>query len=292
MSKPEDKYYKRKLRSSYITTLSSITLVLFVLGLLGLIILYAQKVSDYVRENIGFTITLNETAEETAIIRFQKKLEIEDFVKSTRYVSKEEAAEALKSELGEDFIGFLGYNPLLPTIDVQLVAEYATTGHLKKIEQELMKSSIIKRIDYQKSMVKTINENIEKLSIILLAFSLLLMIIAFALINNTIKLSVYSKRFLIRTMQLVGATQGFIRRPFLRQGFVYGLIGSVFTLILLAAVLYFGEQRFPELIDLRDYQTYAILTGTIMLLGIVISYTSTFFAVRKYLNMRTDKLFY
>ncbi|MDZ7776189.1 MAG: permease-like cell division protein FtsX [Bacteroidales bacterium] len=169
MPKTEDRYYKRKLKSAHITTLMSITMVLFVLGLLATIILHAQKVSEYVRENIGFTITLNSDVEDMEVIRFQKRLEVKDFVKTTRHIPVEEAAKQLEEELGEDFIGFLGYNPLSPTIDVRLKAAYARSDSLKKIEKQLMRNSAVKEVSYQESMVQTINDNIEKLSIFLVA---------------------------------------------------------------------------------------------------------------------------
>jgi|AntRauTorckE6833_2_1112554.scaffolds.fasta_scaffold00217_20 cell division transport system permease protein len=291
MPKTEDRYYKRKLKSAHITTLMSITMVLFVLGLLATIILHAQKVSEYVRENIGFTITLNSDVEDMEVIRFQKRLEVKDFVKTTRHIPVEEAAKQLEEELGEDFIGFLGYNPLSPTIDVRLKAAYARSDSLKKIEKQLMRNSAVKEVSYQESMVQTINDNIEKLSIFLVAFSILLMLIAFALINNTIRLSVYSRRFLIKTMQLVGATQGFIRRPFLKQGLFYGFFGAVITIILLAALIYFGEQRMPEILDLSHTKIYSMIAGGVVVAGLLISWISTYFAVRKYLNIQNDKLY-
>lgn len=291
MPKTEDRYYKRKLKSAHITTLMSITMVLFVLGLLATIILHAQKVSQYVRENIGFTITMNNDVEEMEVIRFQKRLEVRDFVKTTRHTPVEEAARQLEEELGEDFIGFLGYNPLSPTIDVRLKAAYARSDSLKKIEQELMRNSSVKEVNYQESMVQTINDNIEKLSIFLLAFTILLMLIAFALINNTIRLSVYSRRFLIKTMQLVGATQGFIRRPFLKQGLFYGFIGSLITIILLAVLIYYGEKRMPEILNLSHTDLYGMIAGGVVVAGLFISWISTYFAVRKYLNIQNDKLY-
>ncbi len=291
MPKTEDRYYKRKLKSAQITTLMSITMVLFVLGVLGTIILHAQKVSEYVRENIGFTITMNNDVDEMEVIRFKKKLEVRDFVKHARHTSVEEAAEELKQELGEDFIGFLGYNPLSPTIDVRLHAAYARSDSLKKIEQNLMRNSAVKEVSYQESMVQTINDNIEKLSILLLIFSVLLMLIAFALINNTIRLAVYSRRFLIRTMQLVGATQGFIRRPFLKQGLFYGFFGALITIFLMGTLVYFAQTRIPEILDLTHLNVYGIIAGSVFVVGLLISWISTFFAVRKYLNIKNDKLY-
>ncbi len=291
MPKTEDRYYKRKLKSAHITTLMSITMVLFVLGVLGTIILHAQKVSEYVRENIGFTITMNNDVDEMEVIRFKKKLEVRDFVKHAKHTSVEEAAEELKKELGEDFIGFLGYNPLSPTIDVRLHAAYARSDSLKKIEQSLMRNSAVKEVSYQESMVQTINDNIEKLSISLLIFSVLLMLIAFALINNTIRLAVYSRRFLIRTMQLVGATQGFIRRPFLKQGLFYGFFGALITILLMGTLVYLAQSRIPEILDLSHLDVYGMIAGGVFIAGLLISWISTYFAVRKYLNIKNDKLY-
>ncbi|MGM0565687.1 MAG: cell division protein FtsX [Bacteroidota bacterium] len=291
MPKTEDRYYKRKLKSAHITTLMSITMVLFVLGVLATIILHAQKVSEYVRENIGFTITMNNDVDEMEVIRFKKRLEVRDFVKHAKHTSVEEAAEDLKQELGEDFIGFLGYNPLSPTIDVRLHAAYARSDSLKRIEQNLMRNSAVKEVSYQESMVQTINDNIEKLSIILMIFSVLLMLIAFALINNTIRLAVYSRRFLIRTMQLVGATQGFIRRPFLKQGLFYGFFGALITILLMGALIFMAQSRIPEILDLSHMDVYGIIAGGVLVAGLFISWISTYFAVRKYLNIKNDKLY-
>ncbi|MCF8230590.1 MAG: permease-like cell division protein FtsX [Bacteroidales bacterium] len=291
MAKSEDKYYKRRLKNSYFTTQVSITLVLFVLGLLGMFLMHAQKITELVRENIGFTITLNQDVEETDIIRFQKKMEVNDYVRSTKYISKEDAARTLKKDLGEDFIGFLGYNPLSPQVEVKLKASYAKSDSLKLIERQLMRNSNIKEVDYQETMITKINDNIERISYILLGISILLLFVAIALINNTIRLAVYSRRFLIRTMQLVGATQAFIRRPFIKQGVLHGLLGAIIAILLLAALVYFGETNLPELRALRNLEHYSILAGGILLSGILISYFSTFFAVRKFLNVNNDKLY-
>lgn len=291
MAKKEDRYYKRRLKSSHFTTQISITLVLFVIGLLGVFLLHAQKITELVRENIGFTITMNQNVDETDIIRFKKKMEVSDYVRSTKYISKEEAAKTLKEDLGEDFIGFLGYNPLSPQVEVKLKASYAKSDSLKLIERELMRNSNIKEVDYQETMITKINDNIERISYLLVGFSVLLLFVAIALINNTIRLAVYSRRFIIRTMQLVGATQAFIRKPFVKQGVLHGILGAFIALLLLALLMYMAENNLPELKELRDLQQYSMLAGGIFVIGILISYFSTFFAVRKYLNVNNDKLY-
>ncbi|MCF8227719.1 MAG: permease-like cell division protein FtsX [Bacteroidales bacterium] len=292
MSKQEEKYTKRRYRASYVTTVVSITLVLFMMGMLGLIILHANKLSEYVKENIGFSIIMKDGVKEAGIIQLQKTLDASAFVKSTEYITKEKAAEIMQKDLGEDFIEFLGYNPLLPSIDLRLRASYANVDSLQKIEQQLLRNSNVKEVWYQKSLVHLINKNIRRIAIILLAFSLLLLLIAIALINNTIRLSVYSKRFLIRSMQLVGATQKFIRKPFILQGLMQGILAALLAILFLMGIIYLSRTEVPELIILQDLKMYISLFVIVIILGLIISYFSTYFAVRKYLKMRTDDLYF
>ncbi|MEI6694530.1 MAG: permease-like cell division protein FtsX [Bacteroidota bacterium] len=292
MSKQEEKYNKRRLKSSYITTVVSISLVLFMLGLLGLIIMHAQKISNQVKENIGFSIFMKESAKEADVIRFQKSLDASTFSKSTEYITKEEAAKNVSKNLGEDFVNFLGSNPLTAQIDVRLNASYANNDSLAVIEKQMLKNDIVKEVYYQKSLVQLVNENIKKISLVFLSFSSLLLIIAIALINNTIRLSVYSNRFLIKTMQLVGATQHFIRKPFLLKGIVSGIYGALIAIAFLAGVLYAAQQNFPDLVNIQEIDLYLIVFGIVIVLGILFSWISTFLAVRKYLNMKTDGLYY
>lgn len=291
MARQEQKYYNRRIRTSYFSTVVSITLVLFMMGLLGLILLHAKKLSDYAKENIGFSIMIKEGTKETDILAFQKRLNSEPFVKSTEYIPKEKAAIELKKELGEDFIGFLGYNPLLPTIDLRLKADYASMEEVAKIERQLLAAPEVKEIFYQKSLVELVNQNIRRISFVVLGFSLLLLLISIALINNTIRLSVYSKRFVIRTMQLVGATRSFITRPFVRNGLVNGFISALVAIGMLAGLMYFVFGEVPELIDLVDPILYGVLIAVLLILGLLISWLSTWLAVRKYLRMRTDDLY-
>jgi cell division transport system permease protein len=291
MAKPEQKYYNRKIRTSYVTTIISITLVLFMMGLLGMLVLHAKKLSDYVKENIGFSIMLKEGVKEAGIISFQKKLDAAEYVKSTEYIPKEKAAADLKRVLGEDFIGFLGYNPLLPSIDLRLKAEYTTSLHVARIEKILLSNPEVKEVFYQKSLVELVNKNIRKISLVILGFSLVLMLISIALINNTIRLSVYARRFTIRTMLLVGATRAFITRPFIWKGLLNGFISAIIAIALLMVLLYFALEEIPELLQLQDVEMYMILIGFVISLGILISWLSTWLAVRKYLRMKTDNLY-
>ena len=291
MARQEDKYYNRKIRTSHFSTVISITLVLFMLGLLGLLLLNTKKLSDYAKENIGFSIMIKEGVKEAGIMAFLKKLDTENYVKSTEYIPKEKAAVQLKKELGEDFIGFLGYNPLLPTIDLRLKAGYANLESVNRIEKKLLANPEVKEVFYQKDLLEMVNQNMERISLIILGFSAVLMIIAIALINNTIRLSVYSRRFIIRTMQLVGATRSFIRRPFIRNGIIDGFISAIFAIGLLMVVIYFLFQEIPELIQIVDLKLYIGLIITVLLLGILISWFCTWLSVRKYLRMKTDELY-
>jgi cell division transport system permease protein len=292
MAANEDKYSKRKLTTSYLSTIVGLTLVLYMLGLLGLVVLHAKKLSDYVKENIGFTIYLNDEVNDADVLQLQKTLDAREYIKSTEFITKEKAAKALQKDLGEDFISFLGYNPLPASIDVRLKADFANSDSLTLLENELVKNKNVKEVSYQKSLVTTINENLQKISLIILGFSCLLLVLAIALINNTIRLSVYSKRFLIRTMQLIGATEGFIRKPFLYKGLIQGVIGSFVAIALLVATLFFAQSEVPELVELQDAALFIKLFIFVILLGVIISWLSTYMAVRKYLKIKTDSLYY
>ncbi|MCK4662396.1 MAG: ABC transporter permease [Bacteroidales bacterium] len=292
MKKKEQKVTKYQLKSSYFITTVSISLVLFLLGLMGFFILNAKNLSNHVKENIGFSIILHDNIKEVDMIRLQKELDATNYVKSTEYITKEKAARLLIHELGEDFIDFLGYNPLLASIEVKLYADFANLESISIIENDLKKYPQIKEVFYQKSLVNLINENVKKISFVLLLFSGLMFIISIALINNTIRLSVYSKRFIINTMKLVGATRKFIRTPFILKSILYGAYGAIIALTLLAVVIYLAQKEFQELAILINVEMYVILFVSVFLSGIFIALISTYFAVNKYLRIKTDTLYF
>ncbi len=291
MARKEDRIIGRRLKSSYVSTVVSITLVLFVLGLLGLIILQTQKLSEQLRQSIQVSIFLNDNAQDRQISRLMAQLNAMPEVNETTYITREEAAESLMKELGEDFVSFLGYNPLSALIQVSLKASYTSPDSMVVFESKVKRHEIVSDVDYQKSLVHLINDNLKRIGIGLLAFSMLLLIIAFALINNTIRLSVFSKRFLIKSMQLVGATQSFIRKPFIIKGIMQGIISALVSIMLLIFTIYAAEKQIPEMAMLHDKQMLAILFSGIIFLGALLSYVSTFFAVRKYLKIKTDNLY-
>ncbi len=291
MKSKQDRYTGRRLKASYVTTIVSISLVLFSIGLIGLLLLHAQKLSDYVKENIGFTVIMNKNVKEADVLKLQKKLDAKEYVKSTEYITEEKAAELFKEELGEDFIRFIGYNPLHTSIEVHLKAEYAVPEQFEFIEKDLLRNDDVKEVFYQKSLVHLVNENVRKITLVILAFSLLLLIIAIALINNTIRLSVYSKRFLIRSMLLVGATERFIRRPFIATEVFHGLLAAIIAIGGLIGVIYLARKEIPEIVSLQSADLFAVLFLFVILTGVLMTWWSTFFAVRRFLRARTDTLY-
>jgi len=280
------------LKSSYITLVISVSLVLFLLGILGLVLINARELSDYFRESLAFSVMLDDEAKEADIRMLQKDLDAKLYVKSTEYVSKDEAAAKMKEALGEDFINFLGDNPLPPSIDVYLYAGYTSPDSVTKIEKYVLEYPFVKEVYYQESLLFLINENVKKISLFLLVLSTFLFLIALTIINNTIRLSIYSRRFLIRTMQLVGATRAFIRRPFLIQSAFHGLLAALIAMSLLMGLLYLIEKEFFLMFSFESVNLLLLLGASIILTGILINIISTFFSVNKYLSISEDKLHY
>ena len=291
MSKKENRTYSRRIRSSAITSMISISLVLLLLGLVGLLLVNGRNIRQQVMESIGFNVILKENIKEADIYQLQKILDAREYILSTEYITKEEAALETEQVLGEDFIQFLGYNPLPPSIRVRLHQQWANPDSVMIIEQDLMQYDSVEEVYYKKSLLYAINENIRQISLVILGFSILLTLISVTLINNTIRLSIYSKRFIINTMQLVGATRGFIRRPFLFRGAASGFSASLISLALLFGLVYLLQEEFEGVISLKDYDLLAILALGVILIGMIINWISTFFAVNKYLNIKTDKLY-
>lgn len=290
--KAEKRSTKWRLRSSYLSSIISNSLVLFMLGVLMLLVFNAKRLSDYVKENIGFSVILHDDVREVDASFLRKTLDASPYVRITQYISKEEAARELQEELGEDFIGFLGYNPLSSSIEVRLKANYANPDSIRKIEDELMAYRPVKEVFYQKSLVNLVNDNVRKISAIILIFSGLLFFVAIVLINNTIRISVYSKRFIINTMKLVGATWGFIRKPFLLNGILHGFYAAIIAVGLLCGVIYLVQKDFYEIINFGQVDLLAAVFGLVILVGMLINFTSTYLAVSKFLRLRVDDLYY
>ncbi len=291
MEEFEESAASKKTKTVYISTVISIALVLLMLGLLGLILVHAKNLSNYVKENIVLNIIVNEGAKEVDVLALQKQIDANPYILKTQYVSKELAARNLTKDLGEDFVEFLGYNPLLSSIDVYMKAEHANNASITRLSQQLTRNPLVKEVIYQKSLIDMVNQNIRVIGLVILAFAVVLLIIAVALINNTIRLAIYSQRFLIKSMQLVGATKNFIRKPFLGYGILHGLIAGLIAIILLLLTLYFAQQQVPELIILRNWFEFGLVFTAVIGVGIFISGLSTYFAVSKYLRLKMYKLY-
>jgi cell division transport system permease protein len=287
-----EKYQKRRLITSYFSVVISIALVLFLVGLLALLVLNTKKVADHFKEQIALSIYLKDTAKEVEIDQLQKSLALAEYTKSIDFVSKEEAARAYSKEIGEDFMEFLGYNPLQNSVDVYFNADYVSETQIAEISRDLSEKEFIDEIIYDKPLIALLNDNIKRLSFWILVVSGLLTFIAVLLINSSIRLSVYSKRFTIKTMQMVGATKRFIRRPFILKSVKLGIIGSTLSLIGMGVVLYYLDQSFPELNLIGDEILLAGIFAGVLVLGILISWLSTFFATQRFLNLKTDELYY
>ena len=284
---------RRRVAGSYFMSMVSIALVLFLMGVFALLMMHAQKLSNHLKENIGFEVVMNSNVKTDRILQLQKELDAMSAVKSTEYITKEEAIRRLSDDLGEDFLQWLGNeeNPLLPSIDVRFNANWANNDSIAVIQSQLLKNPDVKEIYYQKSLVGLINQNVQRIGIALMVASIVLLIISITLIRNTIRLTIYSKRFLVRSMQLVGATASYIRRPFIRRGRLQGFFGALLADIMLVLLLYGLDKHVPELSIVQDYTIIGIVFLGIIVLGVLLGGLSTRLALRKYLHADIDRLY-
>jgi len=287
-----ERYQKRRLISSYFSVVLSIALVLFLLGILGLLVLNTKKLGDHFKEQITLSVFLKDNAKPVEVDQLQKGLALAEYTKSAVYVSKEDAAEQYSEDIGENFQEFLGYNPLKNSVDVNLKAAFVSPEQIESIASELTEKNYVHEVSYDKPLIALLTDNVKKIGFWILIASAVFTVIAVLLINSSIRLSIYSKRFIIKTMQMVGATKKFIRKPFITTNIKLGFLGSLIALIALAGVLHYVNNSFPEL---NLYGDITILVGLfvgVLALGILISYLSTYFATQRFLNLRTDDLYY
>lgn len=292
MSKSFEKYQKRRLRSSYFSVIVSIALVLFLLGVLGLLVIKTKSISDHFKEQVAITVFLNDNAKEKEIEKLQKAIGTASYTKSVTFVSKEDAAKAYSADIGEDFIEYLGENPLKNAINIFIKSEFVTPEKMTEISSELTKNKQVFEVSYDKPLIDLLTKNIQRISIWVLIFSGLFMLIAIVLINSAIRLSVYSKRFTIKTMQMVGATKGFIRKPFLWKGVQLGILGAIVACLGVLSIVYYIHKNIPEINILNDKIMLVLLFASIVIVGIIITLLSTYFATRRFLNLRTEDLYY
>lgn len=287
MAKPR----KKKISGSYFVATLSISLVLVVVGILVFILLNAKSISDHVKQNIGFSIIVKDNVNEAEIKKMQKILDTKPFVASSLFISKAEAAKEFKAELGEDFEQVLGYNPLLPSVEIKLNPVYANNDSLALIEKNLLANEVVQEVSYQKSLVHMVNENVRKISLILLIAGAALLLISFTLIRNTIHLSVYSQRFLIKTMQLVGAKPFFICKPFVQNSVWFGFFGSMLANLILLAAIYFLQKEVGGVVDLMNKELIIIMVVFVIVCGILLSLVSSWMSVARYLNKDMNDLY-
>lgn len=287
-----EKFQKRRLISSYFSVVLSIGLVLFLLGLLGLLVLNSKKVTDHFKERIALTVYFKDSAKKVEMDQLTKTLKLNEAVKNTIYISKESAAETHAKDIGEDFIEFLGTNPLQNSLDIYLNADFVNEVQIEDFVASINAKKFVDEISFDKPLINLLNNNIKKISFWILVICGIFTLIAVLLINNSIRLSVYAKRFTIKTMQMVGATKSFIRRPFIWLNIKLGILGGLLALAGMAVVLYYLDQTFVELGLTEDILIVSILFSGVFLLGLFITWLSTFFATHRFLSLQTDELYY
>ena len=292
MSSKFDSYQKRRLQSSYISVVVSIALVLFMVGVLGLILLKSTKVANHIKEKVAITLFIKDKVTQKQIKTFREYLLTETFTKKAIYTSKAQAAKKYSKEIGEDFLQFLGENPLKNGVDIYLKADFVTPEKMQELETRFLKNAFVADVSYDKPLINLLRKNIKRISFRLLVFSGFFSLVAMILINSSIRLSIYSKRFNIKTMQMVGATKKFIRKPFIWRSIKLGMIGAVIALIGLAVVIYYLDKYMPSLALLKDYISLGYLAGGVLLSAFIITWLSTFFATQRFLNLKTDELYY
>jgi Cell division protein len=292
MVSKEQKITNSRLKSSYLSSVISTSLVLFLLGIAGLFLVNAKRLTGYFKNNISISIYLNDGLKESDISQFRKKLDASPYVRETKYTSKDDAAKNFEEEMGKDFLSILEGNPLPESIEVWITANYSSTDSIGIIQQQLEDMAQVQSVKYEKTFLDLVNANISKINLIMATFILLLLFVSIVLINNTIRLSVYARRFAIHTMKLVGATRGFISKPFLIQSIVRGIISGLIAILMFYGAIYALQTEFSGIIEFSDIETMLALLILILILGVAINFVSTYFAVRKYIRLNFDKLYY
>lgn len=291
MSSSFEKFQKRRLLNSYFSVVLSVFLVLFLLGFLGLFIINSKRLSQNFKENIPMTIFFKNDANDSVFKAFEAELKASKFAKDFKYVSKEAAAKEHEKVFGENFMEFLGANPLQNSFDIHLKADYVTNPGFGKAEGQIRSNPYVADVVYDKQLITLVNDNIKKITFWVLVTSILFTIISFLLINSSLRLSIYANRFIIKTMQMVGATKAFIRKPFIKRSVILGVIGSTLAVVVLIGLLFYIDLNYPAIEIFKDITLTVIVLVSVLLLGIIITFASTYFATQRFLNLRTDDLY-
>ena len=292
MSKEENKIIRRRLRNAYASSIISISMVLLLIGVATLLIVNARAVSDYFKENLQLSVILDRDATDDEALAYQKSVETLPFIKATHLVSREEGTEELSKMLGEDFLSVFETSPVPVSLQITLRADYVSPDSVAFVRRALAASPVVDEVEYQQSLVETLTQNLARISLVLGIFILLMLFISFVLINNTVRLGVFSRRFTVHTMQLVGATRRFIRRPFMNGALVQGLLSSALALAILSGVLLLVRRSFPQLFASIGVKSLAIVAATVVVCGVLICVVSTYFVVNKLVSLDKDQLYY
>lgn len=292
MSTADNKLMRRRLANAYLSSVISISLVLLLVGVAAMLLVNAKSVSDYFKENMQVTVMMDQDVSDEAAMEFQATLDKERFIKNTTFVSKEQGQRELADILGDDFLDVFETSPIPVSIDVTLKAEYVSADSLEVVRNEITKSSIVDSVEYQSSLVEALNANLSKISAVLGIFIALLLFISYVLINNTVRLNVYARRFTIHTMKLVGATKSFIRAPFLVQAAFQGVFSAFLAIIALVVMMYFMRSEFQQLFEIFRLDLLLTVIGIVLASGLVICITSTWFVVNKLVSLKKDELYY
>jgi cell division transport system permease protein len=292
MAKEEKKIIRRRLRNAYASSIISISLVLLLIGVAALLIVNARSVSDYFKENMQLSVLLKQDATEQQAQEYQKSIETLPFIKGTHLVTREEGTAELEEMLGKDFLSVFETSPVPLSLEISLRADYVSADSVALVRRALGASPLVEEVEYQQTLVETLNENLAKISLVLGIFILLMLFISFVLINNTVRLNVFSRRFTVHTMQLVGATRAFIRRPFMNGAVVQGLLSSALALGVLSGVLALMKRSFPQLFSVFDTRSMLIVAATVVTSGVLICVISTYLVVNKLVSLDKDRLYY
>ena len=287
-----NKIMRRRLANAYLSSVISISLVLLLIGLASFLLVNAKSVSDYFKENMQVSVMMKSTVSEATTLKFKDKLDKERYIKTSVYVSKEQGMSEMAQMLGDDFLDVFEVSPIPASIDITLDADYVSADSLEVVKSEIGKSDLVDEVVYQRSLVDALNANLSKISLILAVFISLLLFISFVLINNTVRLNVFARRFTIHTMKLVGATKSFIRAPFLVQSVFQGIFAAIVAIVVLVGIMFFVKSEFQQLFEIFRLEFFLLVMGIVLVSGITICFVSTYFVVGKLISLKKDELYY
>ena len=292
MANRDNRMMRRRLMNAYLSSVISISLVLLLVGVASMLLVNAKGVSDYFKENMQISVMMKQNVTDEAAMEYKEVLDGERYIKSTSFISKEQGQKELAEQLGEDFLDVFETSPIPVSIDVTLEADYVSSDSLEVVRAEIAESPLVEEVVYQRSLVDALNANLSRISLILSIFIALLLFISFVLINNTVRLSVYARRFTIHTMKLVGATRPFIRAPFLVQSVFQGLFASFLAIIVLLGLMFLMRSEFAQLFEIFRMELLLLVMGIVVAAGLAICLISTYFVVNKLISLRKDELYY